>query len=104
MENCVLVPDYINSLFIKRDAKRFEYPIRVCYNKQAKKYQAFCRINGKLKGLGYFITPLEAFNAYKMTKEQEIKRIADDCVSKGYITQDSRLYKAMISYQIEITD
>ena len=32
------------------------------------------------------------------------KRIADDCVSKGYITKDSRLYNAMINYQVKITD
>ena len=104
LENCVLVPDYINSLFIKRDAKRGEYPIGVCYHKQSKKYQARCNINGKLKGLGYFITPLEAFNAYKIAKEQEIKRVANECILKGFISKDSRLYKAMISYQIEIDD
>ena len=46
----------------------------------------------------------EAFNAYKIAKEQEIKRIANKCVSKGYITKDSRLYKAMINYQVKITD
>ena len=39
-----------------------------------------------------------------ITKEQEIKRVADDCVLKGYITKDSRLYKAMINYQVEIAD
>ena len=104
LENCVLVPDYINSLFIKRDAKRGEYPIGVCYNKGAKKYQAFCSINGKQISLGLYNTPEEAFNAYKQAKENEIKRIANDCVSKGYITKDSRLYNAMISYQIEIDD
>ena len=104
LENCVLVPDYINSLFIKRDAKRGEYPIGVCYNKQCKKYQAFCNINGEYKGLGYYNTIEQAFNAYKIAKENEIKRIANDCVSKGYITKDSRLYNAMISYQIEIDD
>ena len=104
LENCILVPDYINLLFTKRDAKRGEYPVGVCYNKQRKKYQAFCNINGKLKGLGYFITPLEAFNAYKMAKENEIKRIVNDCVSKGFITKDSRLYNAMMGYQIEIDD
>ena len=104
LENCVLVPDYINSLFIKRDAKRGEYPIGVCYNKGAKKYQAFCSINGKQISLGLYNTPEEAFNAYKQAKENEIKRIVNDCVSKGFMTKDSRLYKAMISYQIEIDD
>ena len=104
LENCVLVPDYINSLFIKRDAKRGEYPIGVCYNKGAKKYQAFCNINGKQISLGLYNTPEEAFNAYKQAKENEIKRIVNDCVSKGFITKDSRLYKAMINYQVKIDD
>ena len=104
LENCVLVPDWINLLFIKRDAKRGEYPIGVRYHKGAKKYEAQCNINGKLKSLGYYNTIEEAFNAYKIAKENEIKRIAEECVSKGFMTKDSRLYKAMISYQIEIDD
>ena len=104
LENCVLVPNWINMLFVKNDASRGDCPIGVSYNKQRKKYQAFCSINKKLKRLGYFITPLEAFNAYKIAKEQEIKRVANDCVLKGYITQESRLYNAMISYQIKIDD
>ena len=104
LENCVLVPDYINSLFIKRDASRGDYPIGVSYHKQSKKYQAHCHINGKKIGLGYYNTIEEAFNVYKIAKKQEIKRIADDCISKGFITKDSRLYKAMINYQVKITD
>ena len=104
LENCVLVPNWINLLFIKSDASRGDCPIGVCYRKQAKKYQALCSINGKRKGLGYYNTIEEAFNAYKQAKEQEIKRVADECVSKGYISKDSRLYKAMISYQIQIDD
>ena len=104
LESCILVPDWINKLFIKRDNDRGEYPIGVCYHKQAKKYQAQCNINGENKNLGRYNTSEQAFNAYKNVKEQEVKRIADDCVLKGYITKDSRLYNAMISYQIEITD
>ena len=104
LENCVLVPDWVNSLFIKRDASRGEYPIGVSYHKRDKKYEARCNINGKLKGLGLYNTIEEAFNAYKMAKENEIKRVADECVLKGYITQESRLYNAMINYQVEIDD
>ena len=104
LENCVLVPQWINSLFTKNDTKRGEYPIGVCYNKQCKKYQAFCNINRKLKGLGLYNTPEEAFNAYKIAKENEIKRVAEDCVLKGYITKDGRLYNAMMGYQIKIDD
>ena len=104
LENCVLVPDWINNLFIKRDNDRGSYPIGVTYHKIAKKYQANCRINGKLTSLGYYNTIEQAFNAYKIAKENEIKRVADDCVLKGFITQDSRLYNAMMGYQIGIDD
>ena len=104
LENCVLMPDYINNLFTKRDNDRGNCPIGVSYNKRAKKYQARCNVNGKLISLEYYNTIEEAFNAYKQAKEQEIKRIAEECVSKGYIVKDSRLYNAMISYQIEIDD
>jgi len=51
-----------------------------------------------------FNTPEQAFNAYKIAKEEEVKRIANECVSKGYVNKDSRLYKAMIEYKIEIDD
>ena len=104
LENCVLVPDWINLLFIKNDAVRGDCPIGVNYHKGAKKYQARCNINGKQIRLGYYSTIKEAFNAYKQAKEQEIKRVADECVSKGYVTKDSRLYNAMINYQVEIDD
>ena len=46
----------------------------------------------------------EAFNAYKIAKENEIKRVAEDCVLKGYIAKDGRLYNAMMGYQIKIDD
>ena len=104
LENCVLVPDWINLLFIKNDAVRGDCPIGVSYHKGAKKYQACCHINGKKIRLGYYNTIEEAFNAYKMAKENEIKRVADECVLKGYIVKDSRLYNAMMGYQIKIDD
>ncbi len=104
LENCILVPDYVNNLFIKRDAVRGDCPIGVSYHKKNKKYRARCSINGKQKTLGLYNIPQEAFNAYKIAKENEIKRIANDCVSKGFISKDSRLYKAMMGYQIQIDD
>ena len=104
LENCVLVPDWINLLFIKRDANRGNCPIGVSYHKRNRKYQAQCNINGKQIRLGLYNTIEQAFNAYKQAKEQEIKRVANECVSKGFISKDSRLYKAMINYQVEIAD
>ena len=104
LENCVLVPQWINTLFIKCDTSRGQYPVGVSYHKIAKKYQAHCNVNGKRIRLGLYNTAEQAFNAYKIAKENEIKKIANDCVSNGYITKDSRLYNAMISYQIQIDD
>ena len=104
LKNCVLVPSYINTLFTKRNASRGEYPIGVSYRKHIKKYQANCNINGKYKNLGYYNTVEQAFNAYKIAKENEIKRIANECISKGYVDKGSRLYKAMIEYKVEIND
>ena len=104
LENCVLVPQWINSLFTKRDANRGDCPIGVRYHKGAKKYEAQCSINGKQISLGLYSAVEEAFNAYKIAKENEIKRVAEDCVLKGYITKDGRLYNAMINYQVEIDD
>ena len=104
LENCVLVPDWINKLFTKCDASRGDCPVGVCYNKQRKKYEAQCNINGVKKHLGLYNTAEQAFNVYKIAKEQEIKRIAEECVSKGYITKDSRLYNAMMGYQVKIDD
>lgn len=104
LENCILVPNYINTLFTKCDTSRGNCPIGVSYHKRAKKYEAQCSINGETKGLGLYNTPEEAFYVYKQAKEEGIKRIAEDCVLKGYITKDSRLYKAMMGYQIKIDD
>ena len=104
LENCVLIPDYINKLFIKRDASRGKYPIGVSYHKRDKKYMAHCHIDGEQKRLGCYNTIEQAFNSYKQAKEKEIKRIANEYVSKGYVDENSRLYKAMINYKVEIDD
>ncbi len=104
LENCILVPQWINLLFIKNDVKRGDCPIGVYYDKRNKKYKAQCNINGKYVGLGYYNTIEQAFNAYKIAKENETKRVAEECISKGFISKDSRLYKAMINYKVEIDD
>lgn len=103
-ENCVLIPQALNSLFTKRGGSRGELPIGVTYNISHKQYQAQMSKNNSHKNLGYFNTPEEAFNVYKIAKEQYIKQIADDYVEKGWITKDSRLYKALYRYEVEIND
>lgn len=98
---CVFAPQCINSLFIKSDAVRGSLPIGVRLDTRSMKFQARCN-DGKRNRitLGSFDTPEEAFYAYKKYKEELIKEIAD--TYKGYIPD--KLYKAMLKYEVEITD
>jgi hypothetical protein len=101
-ETCVFVPNSINTLFTKRDSARGDTPIGVTYVKRDNIYAARC-MNGKGKGrksLGSHSTPEEAFYAYKSYKEQLIKHIAEEY--KEFIPH--KLYQAMITYKVEITD
>ena len=103
-ETCVFVPQNINTLFTKSNKVRGKYPIGVYFNKNAKKFMAYCSmlINGKKmkKYLGLYNTIEEAFNAYKQFKENYIKKVAEEYKDK--IPQ--KLYDAMYNYKVEITD
>ena len=105
-ETCVFVPQRINELFIKTNKLRGNLPIGVSYLKNINKFQAICKTFTK-RGcasysnyLGFFKTPLEAFNVYKQFKEKYIKQVADEYKNK--IPQ--KLYEAMYRYEVEITD
>ena len=97
-ETCIFVPQRINTLFTKSNNTRGECPIGV--SKYNNKYITKLSIDGKVKILGHFNTPEEAFYVYKEAKEKEIKRVAD--LYKDKMPQ--KVYKAMYSYEVEITD
>lgn len=99
-QNCVFVPQSINSLFVKRNASRGDLPIGVHFNKNANKYIAQCSINGKLTHLGSFDTQEQAFQAYKQAKEEEIKEIANEYKDRI----PDVLYQAMMNYEVSILD
>lgn len=105
-DNCIFVPERINTLFTKRDKSRGEYPIGVSYNKQYDKFQAYCRLHDfkenktKLKHLGYYDNPEQAFEAYKEFKENYVKEVAD--YYKDLIP--IKLHKAMYEYEVNIED
>ena len=107
-ETCIFVPQRINNLFTKTDAKRGEYPIGVYYKtkeKQLTSGMSYLDENGKKKyrGFGYFNTVEDAFNCYKTNKESYIKQVADEYKSK-YPNFPQKLYDAMYGYEVEITD
>lgn len=100
-EACVFVPQYINSLFVKRDNDRGSCPVGVYYDKQNKKYKAQCSLRtGKRKHLGHYDTPEEAFQAYKEFKEALINKIANDYIE----LIPFELYRAMVNYEVDIDD
>lgn len=98
-ETCVFVPQFINKLFIKRDVTRGDLPIGVTKHKDKFKAQ-LNKGNGKAIYLGRYTTSEEAFQVYKNAKEDYIKEVAEN-----YKLQlPHRLYKAMMKYEVKITD
>ena len=75
-ELCVFVPRQLNTLLIDSGAARGRYEQGVSFNKQRNKFRARIKINGKPKHLGCFDTELEAYQAYKIAKEANVKRMA----------------------------
>lgn len=101
-DNCVLLPQELNSLIVKCNARRGKYPIGVFWDKKASVFVAACAVNegAKSNRIGQFLNPVDAFNCYKVYKEEFIKQQAEKWKSKI----DPRAYEALINYQVEITD
>ena len=98
---CVFLPKEINSVLTKRTALRGEYLIGVCWHNTNKAFVAKVNKNkGNPEWLGSFNTEIEAFNAYKQSKESYIKELAD----KYKDLLDPRAYKALYNYTVDIDD
>ncbi|UGO50602.1 HNH endonuclease [Bacillus phage vB_BanS_Sophrita] len=93
-ESSIFVPKKINSLFPKVDARRGSTPIGVqfIYNT----YRAY----SSNQYLGTYSTSEEAFIAYKRYKENVIKDVANEYMGKIPL----KLYYALMTYEVEITD
>jgi len=99
-DTCCFVPHEVNNLLIKSDKARGEYPVGVCFHKRAGKFRASIRINGKQKDLGYFTTPEEAFQVYKLAKEAQIKVVAQ----QWQHLLDEKVFQALLDYEVNIND
>ena len=99
-DTCCFVPLEVNMLLTKRDKARGEWPVGVYFNKRDGKFVARLKINGKQKFLGYFTTPEEAFFAYKLAKEDQIKVVAE----KWKHQLDERVFQALMDYEVSIND
>lgn len=102
-ETCCLTPQSVNSLFAKGNLVRGDLPIGVCKSWN-NNFLAFCQnpFTNKQENLGYYSTPEKAFQVYKSYKEDIIKQVAEIEYKNGNITE--QCYKAMLNYEVEITD
>lgn len=103
-ENCIFVPERINSLFLKCDKRRGNLPIGITLHKRKIKKDNYMvqmqNNNGKPIFIGVFDTTEEAFIAYKNSKEQVIKQMAENYKDKI----PKKLYNALYYYEVEIID
>lgn len=97
-ETCCFIPREVNTLLTKSTNKRGNYPIGV--SKKGHKYISYISRNGINLSNGTFNTQEEAFQAYKIAKENYIKEVADKW--KDLISE--KVYQALMNYQVEITD
>ena len=104
-ENCILVDHRINSLFSRIKPTRDGMGVGI-YNHGNKFKVQICSLEGdsnRLKYYGLHNTFEEAVNCYTTNKEKIIKQVADEYKSK-YPNFPQKLYDAMYSYEVEITD
>lgn len=98
-DTCVFVDDRINKLFTKSDKIRGDLPIGV---RRISPY-SFYACSG-IKEHGWISKPYysaeEAFVAYKESKEQVIRQVAEEYKDKI----PEKLYFALLNYKVEITD
>lgn len=99
-DTCCFVPAEVNMLLTKSDKSRGEWPVGVYFHKATGKFRARLRTNGKQKHLGLFSTPEEAFQAYKIAKEAQIKVVAE----KWKHQLDERVFQALMVYEVSIDD
>jgi len=101
-KTCCLVPQHINSLFTKQDVRRGDLPIGVSRHKNIFRARIHNIFTNKIEVIDSCDTPVKAFQAYKVYKEQLIKQVARLEYSKGNITK--QCYDAMMRYEVEITN
>lgn len=99
-DTCCFVPQEINSLMTKANARRGSYSIGVNFDKNSGKFKACVRVCGVLKHIGLFTTEMEAFYAYKQAKEARIKEVAN----KWKDQIDPRVYEALMKYEVDVDD
>lgn len=99
-DTCCFVPVEINCIFGSNKKVRGNNPIGVYYEEDRGLFQVHIRVGGVRKFLGRFTTESSAFSAYKLAKENHIRTVA----KKYKDVIDSRVYKALMDWEVSIDD
>ena len=75
-ETCSFVPKSINLLLGNNKAVRGDWPVGVRLHKRSGKFDARMSCGNEKRYLGQFDNPQDAFMAYKVAKEAQIKLVA----------------------------
>lgn len=95
-ETCRLVPKDINTLLVIPANKKSNLPTGVSLDKPSGKYITELSKYGKKYKIGRSLTAEEAFQIYRIAKEDYIKEVAS--LWKGLISED--IYKKLLSVKI----
>jgi hypothetical protein len=96
---CCFVPKEINTSILMPKKGKYKRGVSTFRHN---KYLCSISINKKKVHLGCFCTEDEAFNAYKLAKEQYVKELAGKYFQEGKITEC--VYQSLMKYEVEITD
>ena len=93
---CAFVPEVVNGLVSDNKSTRGVLPVGVHLDSFSGKYVAQFGFFGKSKHIGYYTDPNEAFAAYKIAKEAQIKVVASQY--KDVIKKEA--YDALMRWEI----
>lgn len=94
---CVFLPQEINTFFISCYKPKGKNTLGVYFDTESCKYKAQCQKAGKVRNLGRFNTPEEAFAVYKPFKENLCKQLA----LKWESEIDPRLFTTMMKWEVK---
>ena len=86
-DNCIIVPKWLNSFTLSKQASRGEFPVGVCMNKKTGRFASYCTKEGRKVHLGYFSTPEQAHNEwlkFKLKLAMDYKIKMDDIDKRIY--------------------
>lgn len=103
-DTCVLVPQEVNSFFVKHNNKKVKSNLStgVVFNPKntSRPFTAMYSGHGGEKHMSYHDNEWSAFLAYKQAKENRAKELAEKW--RGQI--DNRVYEKLINYKVLLTD